>query len=162
MSESAALETGIGSGHWEKMEFRILLEPRQQDRVRDRIVKTKTGRAYSQKYKSTKQQLYERQLAAFICEQSPDGPLKGPIILDIQSYIEVPSSKTKKFHAAADRGEEWPTGKPDASNLLKNLEDIGNKILWVDDAQIVDVRIRKSYGSPARWQLTVWYRKDRQ
>ena len=147
---------------WEKIEFQILLEPKAQERARDHLIKTKDGRVWNHKYKSKAQSLYEMQLGAFICQHRPDGPLKGPILLEIQAFFEVPVSRPKKFHAAADRGEVWPEGKPDLDNVLKQFCDVATKVLFVDDAQIVDVRISKHYGSPARWQITLWYRKDRQ
>jgi Holliday junction resolvase RusA-like endonuclease len=147
---------------WSKIEFKILLKPRQQDRPRTRVVKNEEGVVWTQAYKSSKQQIYETQLGAFICQNRPSGPLRGPIILDVMTYFEVPESKTKKFKQAAEIGGEWPLVKPDVSNVLKNFEDVANKILYGDDVQIIDGHIGKRYGRPARWEITLWYRKDRQ
>jgi Holliday junction resolvase RusA-like endonuclease len=36
-----------------------------------------------------------------------------------------------------------PTAKPDGDNLAKNVLDSANGILWRDDAQVVDLTVRK-------------------
>lgn len=145
---------------WGRIDFKVTLPPRAQERARDRIVTTKDGKVFNQKYKSSKQQVYETQLGAFIYQHKPEAPLNGPIVLHIRAFMEVPKSRPKKVHAAAVRGEIRPEGKPDVSNVLKNFEDVANGILFKDDAQIVEATIGKFYGSPARWEITVFYRKD--
>lgn len=45
------------------------------------------------------------------------------------------------------------TQKPDASNLLKLLEDAGNGALYHDDSQITSVFMHKVWGVPARTEV---------
>ncbi len=72
-------------------------------------------------------------------------PLDGPLILDVRMYMAVPSSKSKAWRAAALLGIIRPTVKPDWDNGGK-LTDALNLIVWIDDKQIVDGRVRKWYS----------------
>lgn len=81
-------------------------------------------------------------------------PLDGPLILDVTMYMAVPASKNKKFRDAALRGEIRPTVKPDWDNGGK-LTDALNLIVWIDDKQIVDGRVRKFYSDRPRTEVRV-------
>ena len=48
-----------------------------------------------------------------------------------------------------------PTGKPDASNILKAAEDACNKIVYHDDAQIVQAYAVKRYGAVPGLEIVV-------
>ncbi len=48
-----------------------------------------------------------------------------------------------------------PSVKPDCLKLARGLEDSLSGIVWKDDAQIVDEHIVKTYGEPARCEITV-------
>lgn len=43
----------------------------------------------------------------------------------------------------------YPATKPDATKLLRSLEDALTGILWRDDAQVVEQWVAKVYGEPA-------------
>jgi Holliday junction resolvase RusA-like endonuclease len=81
-------------------------------------------------------------------------PLDGPLILDVIMYMAVPVSKPKKFRDAALRGDIRPTIKPDWDNGGK-LTDALNLIVWIDDKQIVDGRVRKFYSDRPRTEVRV-------
>lgn len=71
-------------------------------------------------------------------------PLDGPLSVEVEIRMPVPVSKPKKWKAAALAGAVRPTKKPDADNFAKML-DAANMIVWVDDSQIVDLRVCKIY-----------------
>lgn len=48
-----------------------------------------------------------------------------------------------------------PTSKPDVLKLARAVEDACTKVLWHDDAQIVDERLEKRWGEPARVEITI-------
>jgi Holliday junction resolvase RusA-like endonuclease len=73
-------------------------------------------------------------------------PMSGPLRMSVLAVMGVAKSWPKKRKAAALAGKELPTKKPDASNILKLFEDGMNGIVFGDDAQIVEIRIRKVYG----------------
>lgn len=81
-------------------------------------------------------------------------PLEGPLELDVIMYLAVPASKPKKWRDAALRGEIRPTVKPDWDNGGK-LTDALNLIVWIDDKQIVDGRVRKWYSDRPRTEVRV-------
>lgn len=79
----------------------------------------------------------------------------GPLSVALVAWFEVPASASKKRKAAMLDHQVFPTGKPDADNLLKLYGDALNGIVWKDDAQIVRCSVRKVYGSPARVELSI-------
>lgn len=81
-------------------------------------------------------------------------PFAGPLILDVQMFMAVPASKPRKWREAALRGEIRPTVKPDWDNGGK-LTDALNLIVWIDDRQIIDGRVRKFYSDRPRTEVTV-------
>ena len=63
--------------------------------------------------------------------------------------MPISPSWPKKRQEAARSGAMRPTKKPDWDNIGKIL-DAFNLIVWVDDAQIVDSRVRKLYSDRPR------------
>jgi Holliday junction resolvase RusA-like endonuclease len=54
-----------------------------------------------------------------------------------------------------------PTTKPDATKLLRALEDALTGICWIDDAQIVAQLVRKVYGAEPGAFVEVWKEQER-
>lgn len=78
-------------------------------------------------------------------------PFTGPIELHVTGVWVVPRSwSQKKRNAACHR-----TGKPDADNLGKIIADSLNGIVYVDDAQVIDLRVIKIYGPMAQIMVEV-------
>ena len=74
-------------------------------------------------------------------------PMDGPLGLSLYFSFRRPNSWRKALRDAVDDGDEpWYTGKPDLDNLIKLVKDAGNKILWLDDAQVVHLEAFKNYG----------------
>lgn len=90
---------------------------------------------------------YESRVA-LAAEQAMGGrrPLDGPLYVEIDIVIQIPASWSKKKREMAVAGRIGATKKPDASNILKAVEDGMNGVVFVDDSQIVDGRQRKRYG----------------
>ena len=80
--------------------------------------------------------------------------LTGALDVRVLIYKSIPVSKPKKWQAAARRGEIRPTGRPDWDNFGKILDAI-NKIVFVDDSQIVDGRVQKFYDDQPRIEIYV-------
>lgn len=94
----------------------------------------KTGAIYN----TPKYRDYLRTLAIeFRRVMKTEKPLDGPLWLDIIFCMPLPKKQVR----------DYPTCKPDLSNLIKAVEDAGNKILWNDDSQIVELSARKIYDS---------------
>lgn len=81
-------------------------------------------------------------------------PLAGPLRIQISANFSIPQSWSKKKQAAALMGEIRPTGKPDFDNLAKTADAL-NKIVWNDDAQVVDASITKHYTDKPHLSILV-------
>lgn len=110
---------------------------------------TRTGMGYQPKeVKESKQNMI-----AQIIQQLPKDykPLTGPVIIEELSFNFPPlkSFSKKKLEIMREFKLYKPT-KPDLDNLEKNLFDACNNILWLDDAQIVEIRLIKKmyYDTP--------------
>lgn len=110
-----------------------------------------TGIAYTPE----KTRTYE-QMLRLAAEDAMAGrpPLEGPLRLDMTVVAPIPPSWSKKKQDAARAGDLLPTGKPDLDNFMK-VVDSANLVVWVDDGQIVDARLRKSYGDKPQMVIRV-------
>ena len=73
--------------------------------------------------------------------------LDGPIVLDVIATFPIAESWSKAKKEQALAGQLPHLSRPDADNVLKIVCDSLNGIAWKDDAQVVDARVRKKYGS---------------
>ncbi len=106
-------------------------------------------------YPDPKTQDYETRIAWSAQVAMAGRPLlEGALGLTVVAYRSIPKSKPKKWREAAARGEIRPTVKPDFDNYAK-IVDALNKVVWVDDAQIVDARIQKFYSDRPRLEIKI-------
>lgn len=103
-------------------------------------------------YTPSKTREAERDFKVQAMEHMPNKPIEGPINLELVFYKPKPKSKPKKKWA-------WDT-KPDIENLAKLSMDAMNKVFWRDDAQIIDLCVRKRYGEPARTEVKIEVMKN--
>lgn len=103
---------------------------------------TTTGVAYTPK-KTAEYESALRYAAGETMASRP--PLEGPLVVDILIEKEIPVSWPEKKKAAARLRALLPANKPDFDNYAKMVDAL-NLIVWVDDGQIVDARIRKVYS----------------
>lgn len=109
---------------------------------RPRFVKA-TGRAFTPE----KTVRFEDRLAMAAQLAMNGRPLlEGPLDVHVKIAMSIPASKPKKWQADALAGVIRPTKKPDADNFAKML-DACNLIVWADDAQIVELRVSKTYST---------------
>ena len=76
------------------------------------------------------------------------GPDYGsvPLRVTITAFFQLRRSATKREKLAAMAGELLPAKKPDADNIGKAICDALNGIAYKDDAQIIELTVRKRYG----------------
>lgn len=127
------------------IEIVLLGAPRGKERV-------KRAGAGTHSYTPERTVTYEGRMAnAAQVAMAGRAPLEGPLELDIIMRFPVPASKSAKWKASALSGAIRPVVKPDWDNGGK-LTDALNLIVWVDDKQIVDARVRKFYSDrPGMW-----------
>ena len=73
--------------------------------------------------------------------------LETPVNLYLYIRAPIPQSYSKKRSEACLNGSEKPIKKPDASNVLKSVEDAMNGVVYKDDSQIVNIHVAKVYSS---------------
>lgn len=90
----------------------------------------------------------EQDLRTQVISQLPPGfkPLEGAIRLEIRVRKRKPKSARKK--------DIFPTKRPDLDNYLKLILDALNTVVFVDDSQIIDIKIRKDYDEQPG--VTMW------
>ena len=79
----------------------------------------------------------------------------GPLSIIIDAYFTIPESWSNLKKQKAVCGLIRPSKRPDIDNLGKLVFDSLNKIVYNDDSQIVDCRIRKYFDNQARLEITV-------
>lgn len=90
-------------------------------------------------------------------------PLDGPLSVEMTFVRERPKSHRLAGPHAPDtyvlnaegRRNPYPTTKPDVLKLARSTEDAMSGIVYVDDAQIVEERLRKVYGTTEGVAITV-------
>ena len=76
--------------------------------------------------------------------------------LEVLCVFARPQNKCRRVDPG---GYIWRVSRPDASNLLKSIEDgiEKAKTVFKDDAQIVDVHIQKVYGDKEQTpEIKLW------
>ena len=80
-------------------------------------------------------------------------PLTGPVRLAVSAVWPWPKSWSAKKRREA--GAHYKTSKPDADNVAKLVADALNGIVWLDDAQVAELRATKQYGLSGATYVTV-------
>ena len=81
--------------------------------------------------------------------------LEGPLAVLIKVTCEIPASWSKTKKVLASSGEMRPTSRPDLDNVCKLCLDSLNRLVWIDDAQIVTMTLAKLYGEIPSTEITV-------
>lgn len=85
-----------------------------------------------------------------------DPPFEGPLKICVRATYLTPKSWSKSKR----QNTYWKTSKPDASNLLKLVEDALNGVAFLDDAQIVEATVQKTYAPIAQTIVEISELKD--
>ena len=76
-------------------------------------------------------------------------PFENAIRSEIEVFMPVPRSDSKKKKELKLSGKIRPTMKPDNDNIAKSVLDALNGLAYVDDKQIVELKVNKYYGAEA-------------
>ena len=103
---------------------------------------------FVQTYTPDKTRTYESLIKEAATEaMGSSEPLETPVNLYLYIRAPIPKSYSKKKVADCLNGLEKPIKKPDASNVLKSVEDAMNGVVYKDDCQIVNFHVSKVYSS---------------
>lgn len=135
-----------------KVSFTVLGEPEGKGRPKFRrqgqYVKTYTPEQ-TISYENLIKTEYRRQCGDVFFGQGV------PLEIIITAYYSVPKSVSKKKRQAMLDRVIRPCKKPDADNVVKCFMDAGNKVIFYDDVQVVDLVVRKYYDERPRVVVTV-------
>ena len=105
---------------------------------------------FVQAYTPEKTRTYETLIKdAAIEAMGASEPLETPVTLYLYIRVPIPKSHSKKKVEACLNGLDQPIKKPDASNILKSVEDGMNGIVYKDDSQIINLHVTKVYSTLA-------------
>jgi Holliday junction resolvase RusA-like endonuclease len=101
-----------------------------------------------------------QELVASAAAAALDGAraLEGPLLLEVDFYLARPPGHYGTGRNAGnvkDSAPAFPAVRPDATKLLRGLEDALTGLVWRDDAQVVTQTARKRYGWPERAEVTI-------
>lgn len=82
-------------------------------------------------------------------------PVSEPVRMTVTAYLPIPRSLSKKRQAMAEAGDLRPAKRPDIDNFAKAALDGCNKIVFVDDSQVVELRAAKLYSRRPRLEIRV-------
>lgn len=132
------------------LHFTVPGEPRGKGRPR---FSSRGGfvRSYTDAKTRTYEELVTRQasLAYADCD-----PLPSPMSVRIICHAGIPVSWSKRKQQAALQGTVIP-GKPDLDNVAKAVLDAMNKVIYLDDAQVIRLVIEKKYSLEPRLEVYV-------
>lgn len=73
-------------------------------------------------------------------------PLSGPVEIQMQIFVKIPTSYNKAKREACRLGKIVPTSSADIDNVAKSVMDSFNGIVWKDDSQVVDAHLTKRFA----------------
>lgn len=139
--------------------FTVWGEPRGKGSPRTFMLKRTIGGVTKERPVTTanpKSRAYEALVQeSYLAEHNGQEPLTGSVALSIKAFFPIAKNMSKKDRALVESGDLRPTKRPDCSNVLKSLEDGLNGVAWLDDKQVVDVRIEKWYGEKPRLEVEI-------
>jgi Holliday junction resolvase RusA-like endonuclease len=83
-------------------------------------------------------------------------PFETPMQMQVSCYYPIPKSWSKKKQQDAVDGELYPKVKPDLDNVAKAVLDAINGIVYVDDAQVINLVATKRYATDPRVEVYVF------
>ena len=104
--------------------------------------------AYSIQYTPKETKEYETSIGIYAGVREP---LCVPAILSVTAYFEIPKSRKKLVES------DNHFQRPDASNVLKSIEDGMNRVVMHDDSLFHELHIRKRWSATPRAEVIVDY-----
>lgn len=96
---------------------------------------------------------WKASIRLFAHESIGDNMISGrPIALHIVFQMPRPKHHYNSKGILKSSAPKWHTSKPDATKLLRCLEDSLTGVAWDDDSRIVDQHVQKVYADkPGAW-----------
>ncbi len=106
--------------------------------------KATTINGHARMYTPSTANLYKASIALAATQRHPGPPFDGPLRLTISFVLPRPQRLIWKRR---DMPREPHASKPDIDNMAKAVMDALMGIVWRDDSQVADLRVRKWIAS---------------
>ena len=83
-------------------------------------------------------------------------PFETPMQMQVSCYYPIPKSWPKKIKQEAIDEERFPNVKPDLDNVVKAVLDALNGVVYLDDAQVVNLVATKRYATEPRVEVYIF------
>ena len=101
------------------------------------------------------QRQVKMEVALQLQQQHQENPFfKGPLSLEIIFFMPIPKSQGA-LAKRSDLEDRLHTFRPDLSNMIKFIEDVGNGVIYEDDALVARIKAEKRYSLDPRTELIV-------
>ena len=134
------------------IQFVTDIEPRGKQRARQVM-----QGGYVHSYTPRETVVFEREIgkACMIACRGVQMPENAPLRMDATFFMPIPKSTPKRLRERMATEQVYHTKKPDASNILKSVEDAIIGIAYKDDAQIACEYVRKVYSERPRVEVKI-------
>ncbi len=112
---------------------------------RPRIVRFRNGKAGLKDPETSRD--WKNYIRLAVAEAWQGRPWHEGVELELEFYLPIPKSWSKKKQLAALDGRLRPTGRPDVDNLAKAVVDALMGIALEDDSQVVSLFTGKYYST---------------
>jgi Holliday junction resolvase RusA-like endonuclease len=102
------------------------------------------------------QETEEGRFLFHIYKQWKQEPLECAIFLQVNFYMPIPRSESKRNITLMKTGEIKHTKKPDLDNLIKFTKDCLNGVVWKDDSQVYSIIAQKQYDPKPRTIISIF------
>ena len=100
-------------------------------------------------YTPTQTKQFENYVKLVAAQHAPEELLTTALEVRLDFLFQRPKSLPKKIR--------YHTKKPDVDNLAKSVLDALEGIIYVNDAQVISLRVTKDYGAPlCRVRVEEW------
>jgi Holliday junction resolvase RusA-like endonuclease len=96
----------------------------------------------------------QKALAVF---ESSDGLWQGPVRAKVFCLFQIPKSRPGYVKRSIRAGRTVCTNRKDVDNLAKIVLDALNDNVYVDDRQVLDLHVRKTYSDNPRLLVKLWH-----
>ena len=98
---------------------------------------------------------WKADVAAVAHQNRPAEPLSGPVSLTMRFHMPRPKSHYQAKGGLKDSAPGWHTSRPDATKLLRGVEDALTGIIWRDDAQVCKQEVLKIYSMSSGVEIEI-------